>query len=87
MGYGRLVGSRCAGWLDLAPRVLPELDPRLSATADRVLRERGVQVLTRTSVDEATTRGLGARRRPSPPSGAAGPGPAPSVPLDTSPSR
>jgi NADH dehydrogenase len=37
--------------LDLAPRVLPELDPRLSATADRVLRERGVQVLTRTSVD------------------------------------
>ena len=55
--------------------MLPELDPRLSATADWVLRERGVQVLTRTSVDEATTRGLGARRRPSPPSGAAGPDP------------
>jgi NADH dehydrogenase len=44
--------------LDLAPRVLPELDPRLSATADRVLRERGVQVLTGTSVDEATAEGV-----------------------------
>jgi NADH dehydrogenase FAD-containing subunit len=38
--------------------VLPELDPRLSATADRVLRERGVQVLTGTSVDEATAEGV-----------------------------
>ena len=44
--------------LDLAPRVLPELDPRLAVTADRVLRERGVQVLTRTSVDEATAEGV-----------------------------
>lgn len=44
--------------LDLAPRVLPELDPRLSETADRVLRERGVQVLTGTSVDEATDEGV-----------------------------
>jgi NADH dehydrogenase len=44
--------------LDLAERVLPELDPRLSATADRVLRERGVQVLTGTSVDEATADGV-----------------------------
>src|SRR5918997_6407482 len=44
--------------LDLAPRVLPELDPRLSATADRVLRERGVQVLTGTSVDVATNEGV-----------------------------
>jgi NADH:ubiquinone reductase (H+-translocating) len=44
--------------LDLAPRVLPELDPRLSVTADRVLGERGVQVLTRTSVEEATAEGV-----------------------------
>ena len=44
--------------LDLAQRVLPELDTRLSATADRVLRERGVQVLTRTSVDVATNEGV-----------------------------
>ena len=42
-------------WLlvDLAPRVLPELDPRLSRTADRVLRRRGVEVRTGQSVEEA----------------------------------
>jgi NADH dehydrogenase len=39
--------------LDLAERVLPELDPRLSRTADRVLRERGVEVRMRQSVTEA----------------------------------
>ena len=39
--------------VDLAPRVLAELDPRLSATAERVLRRRGVQVLTGESVAEA----------------------------------
>src|SRR5690606_41595789 len=39
--------------LDLADRVLPELDPRLSGTADRVLRERGVEVRTGQSVQEA----------------------------------
>ncbi len=39
--------------LDLAPRVLAELDPRLSKTAERVLRRRGVEVLTRESVAEA----------------------------------
>ena len=44
--------------LDLAQRMLPELDARLSATAERVLRERGVQVLTRTSVDVATNEGV-----------------------------
>ena len=33
--------------LDTAPRLLPELDPRLSKTADRVLRRRGVEVLHR----------------------------------------
>ena len=36
--------------LDTAPRLLPELDPRLSRTADRVLRRRGVDVLTGQSV-------------------------------------
>ena len=39
--------------LDTAPRLLPELDPRLSKTADRVLRRRGVEVLTGESVTEA----------------------------------
>ena len=39
--------------LDLASRVLAELDPRLSATAERVLRRRGVEVLTGESVAEA----------------------------------
>lgn len=44
--------------LDLAPKVLPELDPRLSRTADRVLRDRHVEVRTGTSVDEATQDGV-----------------------------
>jgi NADH dehydrogenase len=39
--------------LDTAPRVLPELDPRLSKTADRVLRRRGVEVRMGQSVTEA----------------------------------
>ena len=39
--------------LDTAPRLLPELDPRLSKTADRVLRRRGVQVRTGQSVADA----------------------------------
>ena len=39
--------------LDLAPRLLPELDPRLSKTAERVLRRRGVEVLTGESVSAA----------------------------------
>jgi NADH dehydrogenase len=44
--------------LDLAERVLPELDRRLSATADRVLRERGVEVRMGTSVREAMAQGV-----------------------------
>ncbi len=42
-------------WLlvDTAARVLPDLDPRLSKTADRVLRRRGVEVRTGQSVTEA----------------------------------
>jgi len=39
--------------LDLAPRVLAELDPRLSRTAERVLRRRCAEVLTGQSVAEA----------------------------------
>ncbi|MFI8524018.1 NAD(P)/FAD-dependent oxidoreductase [Promicromonospora sukumoe] len=44
--------------LDLAPKVLPELDPRLSRTAARVLRDRHVKVLTGTSVAEAMPDGV-----------------------------
>ncbi|SDN15292.1 NADH dehydrogenase [Streptomyces wuyuanensis] len=44
--------------LDIAPRVLPELDRRLSETADRVLRARGVEVRTGTSIKEATPDGV-----------------------------
>jgi NADH dehydrogenase len=44
--------------LDLAPRVLPGLDQRLSKTADKVLRRRGVEVLMGTSVKEATPDGI-----------------------------
>ncbi|WP_371663628.1 NAD(P)/FAD-dependent oxidoreductase [Streptomyces sp. NBC_00280] len=44
--------------LDTAPRVLPQLDEKLSRTADRVLRERGVDVRTETSVKEATRGGV-----------------------------
>ncbi|MBM9507017.1 NAD(P)/FAD-dependent oxidoreductase [Actinacidiphila acididurans] len=44
--------------LDIADRVLPELDPRLSRTADRVLRQRGVDVRTGHSVKEATRDGV-----------------------------
>jgi NADH dehydrogenase len=44
--------------LDVAPRVLPELDERLSRTADRVLRERGVEVRMGSSVREATHDGV-----------------------------
>ena len=39
--------------LDTASRLLPELDPRLSKTADRVLRRRGVEVRTGQSVTKA----------------------------------
>jgi NADH dehydrogenase len=56
--------SRSAGprphWLllDKAQRVLPELDERLSRTADRVLRERGVELRMGVSVQEATHEGV-----------------------------
>ncbi|MFF7352406.1 FAD-dependent oxidoreductase [Streptomyces filipinensis] len=44
--------------LDVAERVLPEMDRRLSRTADRVLRARGVDVRMGTSVKEATHEGV-----------------------------
>jgi NADH dehydrogenase len=44
--------------LDLADRILPELDPRLSRTADAVLRARGVDVRTGVSVREARPEGV-----------------------------
>ncbi|WP_059006070.1 NAD(P)/FAD-dependent oxidoreductase [Streptomyces specialis] len=44
--------------LDIAPRVLPELDERLSRTADRVLRQRGVDVRNKMSVKEAKPEGV-----------------------------
>lgn len=47
--------------LDIAPKVLPELHPRLSKTADKVLRARGVEVRMGDTVEEAT--GEGARLR------------------------
>lgn len=44
--------------MDVAPRVLPELDRRLSDTAARVLRARGVDVRLNTSIKEATAKGV-----------------------------
>ncbi|ASU78896.1 NAD(P)/FAD-dependent oxidoreductase [Actinopolyspora erythraea] len=44
--------------LDVAPRVLPGLDRRLSRTATEVLRRRGVELLTETSISEATDSGV-----------------------------
>jgi len=44
--------------LDIAPRVLPELDRRLSRTADKVLRSRAVEVRMGDSVEEARADGV-----------------------------
>jgi pyruvate/2-oxoglutarate dehydrogenase complex dihydrolipoamide dehydrogenase (E3) component len=44
--------------LDVAPRVMPELDPRLSAIASQVLSARGVEVRTGTSVEHASADGV-----------------------------
>jgi NADH:ubiquinone reductase (H+-translocating) len=55
----RLHGETSRWYLiDTADRVLPGLDPRLSGTADRVLRRRGVRLRLRTSVTEATADGV-----------------------------
>ncbi|MBF6043914.1 NAD(P)/FAD-dependent oxidoreductase [Streptomyces sp. NRRL B-1677] len=55
----RAAGAR-PRWLllDPAPRLLPGLDERLSRTAERVLRRRGVEIRTRTTVKEATREGV-----------------------------
>jgi NADH dehydrogenase len=47
-------------WLliDTADRVVPTLDERLGAASERVLRERGVEILTQTSVKQATKDGV-----------------------------
>ena len=56
--------SRCAGCCSTPPSgCCPELDERLSATADRVLRERGVEVRMGVSVDEAGSRRRAAHHR------------------------
>jgi NADH dehydrogenase len=44
--------------LDVAPTVLPGLDRRLGRAAERVLRKRGVEVMLKTSVAEATSAGV-----------------------------
>ncbi|WP_030906806.1 NAD(P)/FAD-dependent oxidoreductase [Streptosporangium amethystogenes] len=43
---------------DVAPRILPELDERLSRIAHRTLSKRGVEIRTGTSVAEATADGV-----------------------------
>jgi NADH dehydrogenase len=62
--YTDALVKRCPGvkprWLliDVADRVLPSLDERLARASDRVLRERGVELLMNTSVKEATEDGV-----------------------------
>lgn len=44
--------------LDIAERVLPELDRRLGRTANKVLRDRGVDVRMKTSIQQAERTGV-----------------------------
>jgi NADH dehydrogenase len=44
--------------VDIAPRIMPELDPRLSAIATEVLSARGVEIRTGTGVEHATVDGV-----------------------------
>jgi NADH dehydrogenase len=44
--------------VDIAPRIMPELDPRLSAIATKVLSARGIEIRTGTSVERATVDGV-----------------------------
>lgn len=48
------LGAQRPRWmvLDIADRILPELDTRMSEVADQVLRSRGVDIRTETSVRE-----------------------------------
>ncbi|GAA2077654.1 hypothetical protein GCM10009780_13110 [Actinomadura alba] len=54
------LGDRQVRWLlvDHAPRLLPELDPRLSHAAHKVLAKRGVEIRLRTTVEEASYEGV-----------------------------
>ena len=54
------LGEHPVRWLlvDVASRVLPGLDERLSRTADTVLRARGVEVRMGVSIEEATPVGV-----------------------------
>jgi NADH dehydrogenase len=47
-------------WLliDTADRVLPQLDVRLARASDKVLRDRGVEILLKNSVKQATSEGV-----------------------------
>jgi NADH dehydrogenase len=56
--YPQLWGKPRWLLIDTADRVLPSLDERLGTASDDVLRERGVEVLMRTSVKEATAHGV-----------------------------
>ncbi len=44
--------------IDRAPRILPELSPSLSRPAHRVLSQRGVEIRTRTTIEEACNDGV-----------------------------
>jgi NADH dehydrogenase len=44
--------------VDVADKIVPELDPRLSRSATRVLERRGVEIRTGTSVAEAMPHGV-----------------------------
>lgn len=56
--YPRLKGHCRWMLLDVADRVLPEMDPRMSETARRVLDARGIEVCLGTSVKEAAADGV-----------------------------
>ncbi|WP_431896775.1 NAD(P)/FAD-dependent oxidoreductase [Nonomuraea sp. bgisy101] len=55
-----LLEGRSIRWIlaEPAEHLLPDMHPHLSRTATRVLRRRGVDVRTRTSVGQVTTGGL-----------------------------
>jgi NADH dehydrogenase len=53
-----LVGKPRWLLIDTADRVLPQLDQRLARSADKTLRERGVEILLKSSVKQATADGV-----------------------------
>jgi NADH dehydrogenase len=55
---GNLTGRPRWLLVDTADRVLPQLDVRLARAADEVLRERGVEILLKNSVQQATGDGV-----------------------------